>query len=102
MLTARQGIGWQRFPLLNREATGNQGGNGMLTLGQAGRNAMLRRSISCMAAGLLLSAGLYLFIFGYFYEWHPGKPMLVLGGTLLIASGIWLYDEVREILRSHQ
>jgi hypothetical protein len=65
---------------------------------------MLRRSISCMAAGLLFSAGLWLFIFGYFYEWYPGKPMLVFGGALalLIVGGIWLYDEVREVIRSHQ
>jgi hypothetical protein len=65
-------------------------------------NAMLRRSISCMAAGLLFSAGLYLFILGYFYEWLPGKPKLVVVAALLIASVIWLYDEVRKIMRSHQ
>jgi hypothetical protein len=57
-----------------------------------------------MAAGLLFSAGLYLFIFGYFYEWHPSKPMLVFGAglTLLIVGGVWLYDEIREIMRTHQ
>jgi hypothetical protein len=61
---------------------------------------MMRKSISCMVAGLLFSTGLYMVIFAVAYDWHPGKPMLVfwVAMTFLIVGGLWLWDEISEIL----
>jgi hypothetical protein len=39
-------------------------------------------------------------IFAAAYDWHPGKPMLVfwVNMTFLIVGGLWLWDEIREML----
>jgi hypothetical protein len=61
---------------------------------------MMRKSISCMLGGLLFSTGLYMVLFAAAYDWHPGKPMLVfwVAMTFLIVGGLWLWDEIREML----
>jgi hypothetical protein len=63
---------------------------------------MLRKSIPCMVAGLLFTAGLPLFVIAYvFPEWPPGWPGLVWGTgvSFLILGGTWLWDEVHEVRR---
>jgi hypothetical protein len=59
---------------------------------------MMRKSISCMVAGLLLSAPLWLFM-GMGSDWLPGRPYLVMAAaaTLMIVGGVWLWDEIREM-----
>ncbi len=39
-------------------------------------------------------------VFAAAYDWHPGKPMLVfwVNMTFLIVGGLWLWDEIREML----
>jgi hypothetical protein len=60
---------------------------------------MMRKSISCMLGGLLMSAPVWLFM-GMGWDWLPGRPGLVMAsaGTLLIVGGLWLWDEIREML----
>ena len=60
---------------------------------------MMRKSISCMVAGLLLlSAPIWLFM-GMGLDWLPGRPGLVMAAaaTLMIVGGVWLWDEIREM-----
>ena len=57
----------------------------------------LRRSISCMAAGLLIIVPAIVFFGGDLADWHP-HGVVVLGlGFVCIAGIVWLYDEVRDI-----
>jgi hypothetical protein len=63
---------------------------------------MLRKSIPCMAAGLLFAAGLFLFMADYIFpEWQPGWPGLIFWTAIsfLIIGGTWLWDEVHEVWR---
>ena len=63
---------------------------------------VLRKSIPCMAAGLLFTAGLFLFVAAYIFpEWQPGFPGLVFWTAIsfLIIGGTWLWDEVHEVRR---
>jgi hypothetical protein len=63
---------------------------------------MLRKSIPCVAAGLLFMAGLFLFMAAYIFpEWQPGWPGLILWTAIsfLIIGGTWLWDEVHEVRR---
>jgi hypothetical protein len=63
---------------------------------------MLRKSIPCMAAGLLFTAGLFLFMAArIFPEWQPGWPDLIFWTAIsfLIIGGTWLWDEVHEVRR---
>jgi len=58
----------------------------------------LRRSISCMLAGLLIVAPATVFFWSALVDWHryPGYLILILGFSC-IAGIVWLYDEVRDI-----
>src|SRR5215471_15560450 len=58
----------------------------------------LRRSISCMLAGLLIVAPATVFFWSALVDWHryPEYLILVLGFSC-IAGIVWLYDEVRDI-----
>jgi hypothetical protein len=63
---------------------------------------MLRKSIPCMAAGLLFTAGLFLFTAAYIFpEWQPGWSGLLFWTAIsfLIIGGTWLWDEVHEVRR---
>jgi hypothetical protein len=63
---------------------------------------MLRKSIPCMAAGLLFTVGLFLFMAAYIFpEWQPGWPGLIFWTAIsfLIIGGTWLWDEVHEVRR---
>jgi hypothetical protein len=61
---------------------------------------MLRKSIPCMAAGLLFTAGLFLLMAAYIPEWQPGWSGLVFWTAIsfLIIGGKVL-DEVRDLRR---
>ena len=55
-----------------------------------------------MAAGLLFTAGLFLFMTAQLFpEWQPGWPGLVFWTAIsfLIIGGTWLWDEVHEVRR---
>jgi hypothetical protein len=60
---------------------------------------MMRKSISCMLGGLLVSAPVWLFM-GMGWDWLPGKPGLVMAsaGTLMIVGGLILWEDISEIL----
>jgi hypothetical protein len=60
---------------------------------------MMRKSISCMLGGLLMSAPVWLFM-GMGWDWLPGKPGLVMAsaGTLMIVGGLILWEDISEIL----
>ena len=60
---------------------------------------MMRKSISCMVAGLLLSAPIWLFM-GMGWDWLPGRPGLVMAsaGTLMIVGGLILWEDISEML----
>src|SRR4051812_16421200 len=59
----------------------------------------LGKSVSCIAAVCYFPPVCIFSSSAIFYEWHPGRPLLVFGSALvlLIVGGIWLYDEIREI-----
>src|SRR5262245_6270149 len=58
----------------------------------------LRRSISCMLAGLLIVVPVTVFFWSALVDWHryPAYLMYVLGFAC-IAGIVWLYDEIRDI-----
>jgi hypothetical protein len=60
---------------------------------------MMRKSISCMLGGLLMSAPVWLFM-GMGWDWLPRKPYLVMAGagTLMIVGGLILWEHISEIL----
>ena len=60
-------------------------------------HSRLRRSISCMAAGLLIVAPAIVFLWGALVDWSPHKIVVLILGFSCVAGIIWLYDEVREI-----
>jgi hypothetical protein len=55
---------------------------------------MLRRSISCMCAGLLMTTAWQFFVVGAEAGWVPPGIVTVSMLTLGIAGGLWLWDEV--------
>jgi hypothetical protein len=60
-------------------------------------HSRLRRSISCMAAGLLIIVPATVFFWGDLVDWHPDGVVVLVLGFVCIAGIIWLYDEVRDI-----
>jgi hypothetical protein len=60
-------------------------------------HSRLRRSISCMAAGLLISVPATVFFWGELVDWHPHGVVAFGLIFVCIAGIIWLYDEVRDI-----
>ena len=54
---------------------------------------MLRRSISCAAAGLLIATPFWLFA-SQGLDWLPHKVVAASAITLGITGWIWLWDEV--------
>jgi hypothetical protein len=65
--------------------------------GRAMSHSGLRRSISCMAAGLLIVGPVAVFFGGDLVDWHPHKIVGVILATLCIAGIVWLFDEIRDI-----
>lgn len=58
---------------------------------------MLRRSISCMCAGLLIAVCMWLFICAGETGWMPnGGTVPVVAILVGIAGVIWLYDEISD------
>jgi hypothetical protein len=56
---------------------------------------MLRKSISCMLAGLLIALPAWLFIYSAETHWMPGHGVVKIAAiTMAIAGIIWLFDEV--------
>jgi hypothetical protein len=60
-------------------------------------HSRLRRSISCMAAGLLIVGPVAVFFGGDLVDWHPHGIVVVILATLCIAGIVWLFDEIRDI-----
>jgi hypothetical protein len=60
-------------------------------------HSRLRRSISCMAAGLLIVGPVAVFFGGDLVDWHPHGIVVVMLATLCIAGIVWLFDEIRDI-----
>ena len=60
-------------------------------------HSRLRRSISCIAAGLLIVGPVAVFFGGDLVDWHPHKIVVVMLATLCIAGIVWLFDEIRDI-----
>jgi hypothetical protein len=60
-------------------------------------HSRLRRSISCMAAGLLIIVPAIAVFGGDLADWHPNKVVVLGLGFVCIVGIIWLYDEVREM-----
>src|SRR6516165_9072524 len=60
-------------------------------------HSRLRRSISCMVAGLLIVVPATVFFWGTLAEWYPPGIVIVILAALCIAGIIWLYDEIRDI-----
>ena len=61
---------------------------------------MLRRSISCMLAGVLAVFPALTLLYGLLGYWMPGHAFAALSMLFASVAGvIWLYDEVAEILR---
>ena len=60
---------------------------------------MMRKSISCMLGGLLVSAPVWLFM-GMGWDWLPGRPGLVMAsaGSLMIVGGLILWEDISEVL----
>jgi hypothetical protein len=57
----------------------------------------LRRSISCIAAGLLIVGPVAVFFGGDLVDWHPHKIVVVILATVCITGIVWLFDEIRDI-----
>ncbi len=59
---------------------------------------MLRRSMSCMLAGLLTLSGWFVLLLGEAYDWHPGRPGLiaVMACFASIVGLVWLFDEITD------
>lgn len=57
---------------------------------------MLRRSISCMAAGLLIAVPAWFFAYAWLYDWMPHKIVPIAVGALGITGVMWLYDELTD------
>jgi hypothetical protein len=60
-------------------------------------HSRLRRSISCIMAGLLIVGPITVFSWGTLAEWYPHGIVILILATLCIAGIIWLYDEIRDI-----
>jgi hypothetical protein len=60
-------------------------------------HSRLRRSISCIAAGLLIVGPVAVFFGGDLVDWHPHKIVVVTLATMCIAGIVWLFDEIRDI-----
>jgi hypothetical protein len=60
-------------------------------------HSRLRRSMSCIAAGLLIVGPVAVFFGGDLVDWHPHKIVVVILATLCIAGIVWLFDEIRDI-----
>jgi uncharacterized membrane protein len=69
----------------------------LASAGRAMSHSGLRRSISCMAAGLLIVGPVAVFFGGALVDWHPHKIVVVILATLCIAGIVWLFDEIRDI-----
>lgn len=58
----------------------------------------MRKSVSCMLAGLLTLSGWFVLLLGEAYDWHPGRPGLiaVMACFTSIVGIIWLLDEITD------
>jgi hypothetical protein len=54
----------------------------------------MRRSVSCICAGLLFSVPIWAIAYAVEYDWQPHKWLAVPLITCGIAGTIWLYDEI--------
>jgi len=53
---------------------------------------MLRRSIGCMAAGILIVGPLI--VAGEAPDWHPHAYLVIAAMTICVAGIMWLADEL--------
>lgn len=63
---------------------------------------MIRRSISCALAGLLIVVPVLAFLFMLLGHWQPGSGSIALLIFSFAVGAMWLATEVSEILRGQQ
>lgn len=57
---------------------------------------MIRKSISCMAAGLLIAVTAWFFAYAWMTDWYPHKIVPIAAVVLGVIGIAWLYDEITD------